>query len=207
MPKFYKKDPEGRWDSTNADEYLWWPRILWIDPGVVSGVAVLWFDPKALFGGQPIPRAILGYSELFLYGPEDGLNGQVNRFLRLRRSLDQEPGLLTGCESFVPRMMSQDEDFLAPVRIRAGIQARMSVMKPLGAEAVPEGGIPLYTQTPSDALTTYKNSRLKDLGMYTPGPDHVNDAKRHTLLRLRKIQHGTVEEFQEQFGHEDEWFE
>lgn len=210
MPTLHKLDPEGRYDSSHADEHLWWPRVLWIDPGTVSGVAIVWFDPKALFSGAPLPRALLGYSEMFLHGPERGLNGQVNRFIRLQRNLDAAPGLATGCEKFTIRQMNQSEEFLSPVRIGNSIDARLSVMKPYGEEHVNDG-IPLYWQTPSEALTTFTNPRLQALQMYTPGPDHVNDAKRHALLWLRKLQHGVqkdgMEFFSSRHGYEKEWFE
>jgi hypothetical protein len=198
-------DTEERWNNNNEDEYLWWPRVQWIDPGGVSGVAVVWFDPWAVFEGKTTAKTVLAYSEMFLSGPENGPNGHINRFLRLRRTLAREVGLATGCESFVPRQMSQDPNFLAPVRIRAGIESRMSLMP---AENGHEGeGIPLFTQSPSDALTTFTNDRLKALRMYTPGPDHINDAKRHCLLWIRKLRNAGPDFFHEVHGEESGWYD
>ena len=208
MPKINVIDTEGRWDANNEDEFLWWPRVLWIDPGVVSGVAVVWFDPKALLvDGAKTPKVLLAYSEVFLHGQEFGLGGQVMRFLRLRSKLDEEPGLATGCEGFIPLQLNQDKDFLSPVRIRAGLDMELSKTRPLGAEEVGMG-VPLHIQMPVDAKAAFNNQRLQALRMYTPGPDHINDAKRHCLLHIRRLKaSGGLEKFYEMHGNEEGWFQ
>lgn len=202
VPKIVILDTEERWQDTE-DEYLWWPRVQWIDPGVVSGVAIVWFDPNAVFEGKTTAKTVLAYSEMFLSGPEDGPNGHVNRFLRLRRTLNQHTGLATGIESFVIRQFNQDEDFLAPVRIRAAIQNRMSMMQEGPESAAPA----LHAQTPSDAMNAFTNDRLKALRMYTPGPDHINDAKRHCLLWIRKLRNQGEEFFKAAHGDEPGWWQ
>lgn len=209
MPKINVMDQDDRWNRKSEDEFLWWPRVLWIDPGVVSGVAVVWFDPVAVFHDEvPLRRQILAYSELFLSGPENGPNGQVNRYLRLRKTLSQELGLVAGIESFVPLKFNQTDDFYSPIRIRAGLEARMSMLEQHPAQMRDgEVGVPLYHQSPSDAITSFSNDRLTKLGMYTPGPDHINDAKRHTLLYLRKLKAAGFAEFIKRHGNEAGWFE
>jgi hypothetical protein len=209
MPKIHLRDQDGRWNNNNEDEYLFWPRVLWIDPGTVSGVAVVWFDPVAVFHEEvPLSRQVLAYSELFLSGPENGPNGQVNRYLRLRKTLAQELGLVSGIESFVPLKFNQSEEFFSPIRIRAGLEARMSMLEQHPAQVRSgEVGVPLYHQSPSDAITSFSNDRLGKLNMYTPGPDHINDAKRHTLLYLRKLKASGFEEFTARHGNEESWFE
>ena len=206
MPEIKHLDPEGVWDHSEAEEYLYWPRVLWIDPGVVSGVAVVWFDPKALFEGAPTPKTLLAYSEIFLDGPESGTDGQVHRFLKLRRVLDQESGLATGIESFIPRQLNMDQAFLAPVRLRAAIEFTMSRTVPREADEVGPG-VPLHSQSPSDALGSFNNQRLRDLQMFRPGPDHVNDAKRHCLLWIRKLKLRGMDYFKQAHGFETGWFE
>jgi hypothetical protein len=208
VPKITILDEDGRWDANKDDEFLWWPRVQWIDPGTVSGVAVVWFDPVAVFHDDvPMARQVLAYSEMFLSGLENGPNGQINRYIRLRRSLAQELGLVSGCESFVPMQNNRSEEFLSPVRIRAGIEARLSMTDPHPDQARPgEVGVPLYIQSPSDAITTYTNDRLRKLRMYTPGPDHINDAKRHCLLYIRKLKAAGFDEFIARHGNEEGWF-
>ena len=204
MPKVHVLDREDRWDRNNEDEYLWWPRVLWMDPGVVSGVAIVWFDPKALIDRSKTVKMLLAYSELFLHGPENGATGQIAHYLKLRQTLDEEPGLATGIESFTPRQLNQSWEFYAPMRIRAGLEYPLSRTKPLGSDVVGKG-VPLHTQSPSEAITTFSNDRLRALNMYTPGPDHVNDAKRHTLLHIRKMV-GDLDRFKDMHGYEEGWF-
>lgn len=209
MPKITILDTEGRWDNQNEDEYLWWPRIQYIDPGVVSGVAIVWFDPQALLVEQAkTAKVILGYSEMFLHGPETGINGQVHHFLRLRAKLDEEPGLAVGCEGFVPLQLNQDKDFLSPVRIRAMLDYELSKTKPHGAHAI-GSGVPLFSQMPVDAKKAFDNARLTALRMYTPGPDHINDAKRHALLHIRRLKahKDPMGWFKEVHGYEEGWFD
>lgn len=210
MPKIQILDRDGRWNRKNEDELLWWPRIQYIDPGVVSGVAVVWFDPKALLvDDRETSRVLLAYSETFLQGPEHGTGGQIHQFLRMHHVLDAEPGLAAGCESFVPRQMNMDPEFLSPVRIRAGIEYTLSRKRRRYAEDVGPRGLPLLTQSPSDALNVFTNERLKALGMYRPGPDHVNDAKRHCLLHIRKLkgEGRGLPFFNQIHGEESGWFQ
>lgn len=200
LPKINVLDKEGRW-SDNEDEPLWWPRVLWIDPGVVSGVAVVWFDPRALFARQPTQKIVLAYSEMFLHGPENGTVGQISEYLALREYLDMEKGLATGCESFIVRQANQSQEFLSPVRIRAALDYQMSMIKTdVGI------GIPLFTQSPADAINSFSNERLRIMRMYTPGPDHVNDAKRHCLLWIRSLIDNR-KLFERAHGNERGWFE
>lgn len=205
LPEIKILDTEGRWNRESEDEHLWWPRVLWIDPGVISGVACIWFDPKALFEGKSTPKVLLAYTEMFLNGPEDGLNGQANRFLRVRRVLATEPGLATGSESFILRKLIMDDELLSPVRIRSKIEFDLSRRRREHEPHLPVG-VPLFTQTPSDALTTFTNDRLKNLRLYTPGPDHINDAKRHCLLWIRKLPSRGRGFFDAAHGKEEGWW-
>jgi len=211
MPKIIVLDKDDRWNRSAEDEFLWWPRTLWIDPGVVSGVAVVWFDPKALLVDEkPTAKVVLAYSELFLRGPE---NVQVKQFLQLHDKLDEEVGLATGSESFVPRQLNMDKDFLSPARLRAVIDYELWRKRNLSASVGRDGGegVPLYTQAPVDAMNAFTNDRLKALHMYTPGSeDHANDAKRHCLLHVRRLKgHGTdsLNMFKLMHGYEEGWFE
>lgn len=191
-------DREDRWQD-NEDEYLWWPRILWIDPGVVSGVACVWFDPKTLVSGAPLRKSVLAWHETFLYGPESGRNGQVNRFLRMRHLLASETGLATGVERFTLMRIEQSPAYLSPVRIRAAIEFGMSMQRN------PEERIAV--QSPGDAMTTFTDARLKSLEMYTPGPDHIRDGTRHCLLHIRKIGSHGREAIEASHGIEEGWWD
>lgn len=209
MPQYKIIDVEGRWNESNEDEFLWWPRVQWIDPGVTSGVCIIWFDPVALFGGQPTRRSLLAITEMYLHGPESGVNGQANQFIRLHKTLNQQPGLAVGSESFVPLQFNQSWEFFAPMRLRSMIEFGLSRMTPTPweEEATVGDGITLHVQSPSDALTAFNNNRLRDMHLYTPGPDHINDAKRHALLWIRKVAAAGREAFEKFHGTEEGWWE
>jgi hypothetical protein len=101
--------------------------------------------------------------------------------------------------------MNMDPDFLSPVRIRATLDYELSKTRPEGHEELGDG-VPLFTQSPSDALNSFTNDRLRHYRMYTPGPDHINDAKRHCLLWIRKLFKQGREYFEYAHGYEPEWF-
>jgi hypothetical protein len=206
MPEIVILDAEERWNRKAEDEWLWWPRVLWVDPGGVTGVATLWFDPKAVLEGKILAKCVLAVSEIYLSGPEDGSNGQVNRILRIRRSLDQFPGLATGCETFKVLRADPSEEYISPARIRAKLSFALSMTKPFGSDRI-GAGVPLLAQSPADALTSFTPARLRALGMYTESAaQHTNDAKSHTLLHLRRIKQYGREWFEEVHGYEEGWF-
>ena len=199
MPKIRTLDvTEERWDPSNEDEALWWPRILWLDPGVVSGVATVWFDPAALLRGEPLARCLLAVATAYLSGPELGPRGMVSGFLSYRRELIAEQGLAVGCETFTPRQINFDPAFLAPVRVRAAVEYELSMESP---------HTPLHLQSPSDAFGAFSNDRLKRLGLFTEGPDHKNDAMRHALLWIQRVRNGGADFLKAAHGYQPRWME
>lgn len=209
MPQYKIIDVEGRWNEGNEDEWLWWPRVQWIDPGVTSGLSIIWFDPIALFAGQPTRRCLLAITDMYLHGPEEGVNGQANQFLRIHKALNQQPGLAVGSESFVLLSPNQSWELLSPVRIAAMIRFGLSRTHPqpwVENGALGEG-VRLHMQSPSDAMSAFTNARLKSMGLFTEGPDHINDAKRHALLWIRKLAQLDRESFQALHGVEEGWWE
>lgn len=206
MPEIVILDQEGRWDRKTEDEWLWWPRTLWVDAGTVTGIATVWFDPKAVLEGQIMAKCILAYSEMYVSGPEDGPNGQVNRILRVRRSLDQHTGLATGCETFKVLRADPTEEYVSSLRIRSKMEFAMSMTKPVGSEHIGRG-IPLLGQAPADALNAFTPARLAALNMYTTASaQHTNDAKSHALLHIRRVKAGGLDLFKKLHGYEEGWF-
>lgn len=180
------------WDSNNEDEPLWWPRTLWIDPGVVSGVSVAWFNPEAVISGQPLPRCILAIGSAYMYGPE--LN-QAKDFVNLAASLDGTPGLTIGSENFRIGKMNQDDEFLSPVRLRSMLEFHFW-----------QRSRKLWDQSPSDAKTNITDARLQLWNMYVAGPDHQRDARRHCLLWIKRLRNQTRESIIRLHGNEEEWW-
>lgn len=78
------------------------------------------------------------------------------------------------CEKFTNNEKNASEPYLSPVRIRAGIEAIL--------------GEQMTSVTPSTSKTTWTDDRLKALGLYVPGPDHIRDAVRVAMVGFRAAQ-------------------
>jgi hypothetical protein len=198
-----RDNAEGIWDADCEDEHLWWPRIYWVDPGDVSGVACIWFDPVRLFAGYRTARCILAWAESYVSGPEDV---QVAHMMGHVASLGGPTGLAVGVESFVPQQLNMSSSFLSPVRIRSKIEFGLHQgVKEYDGEVRHRL---INTQSASEALSTITDNRLKLMGLYTPGPDHIRDATRHCILWLRKLRQdgrGMVF-FRRAHGWEEGWW-
>lgn len=184
---------DSRWDSNHEDEPEFWPRTFWIDPGVTSGIACTWFDPKALIEGKPIPRVVLATTVGYLHGPE---NKQAHDFITIAEQLNRTPGLAIGSENFRVAQFNSSEEFLSPVRIRSKLDFYYW-----------RGGQVLWDQSPSEAKTSITDERLTLWNMYVPGPDHIRDALRHNLLWLRKLRNVGREGLIRWHGNESDWWE
>jgi hypothetical protein len=82
-------------------------------------------------------------------------------------------------EHFKLRMMSMDDNLLAPVRVENKLLDRLYSGK---------STLPIFFQSPSEAMSTVTDTRLKDWAMYdrNSGP-HARDADRHAILFLRRF--------------------
>lgn len=170
------------WDEECIDEALWWPRVLWFDPGKVTGWCVVWFDPGVILDRSvPLQSGLLAWKAGFLAGPE---NVQA-RVMRQMVKVIGGPGLCVGAESFVIRQMNMSHEFLSPVRLNARLEFLLDdgVQEQDGEKRRRF----LHFQTPADAKSTLTDGRLRALRMYTPGPEHARDATRHAVLHVRKM--------------------
>lgn len=79
-------------------------------------------------------------------------------------------------ESFTLRIFSADESLLSPVRILAMLR--------YAGRTLP---FPRVQHSPSDAKRVVTDARLRHLGLYARGPDHVRDAMRQAVLTARKM--------------------
>ena len=202
------------WDSEGEDEAVWWPRTFWVDPGGISGWAVVWFDPVTLSGQSRLVRgakdereggsvrSVLAWQCGLVRGPE---NSQVDELLSIIEKYSGR-GLSLGVEEFVPRQLNQSREFLSPVRLRAALEwATHRGIRNLGdrsAKMWRRGWIP---QSPADAKTVVTDARLRLWDMFTEGPDHARDATRHALLYLRRLSLGGLAAVERLHGWDPEW--
>jgi len=112
---------------------------------------------------------------------EGSTSGNVDRLLDLARTAYQEIAIdgdlfaMVG-ESFHLRLMSAEASLLEPVRFNAVISDRLRGK-----------GTFVDWQTPSDAMRTINDQRLRLWGLYRPGMVHARDAQRHGLLFFRRF--------------------
>lgn len=82
-------------------------------------------------------------------------------------------------ESFDLRMMSMDRNLLAPVRILSRLTDRMWMLK---------SQLPVFYQTPSEAMGSVTDARLRSWGMYDRSSGvHARDADRHSIHFTRRF--------------------
>ena len=201
-PTVYNKD-DGAWDLNDQEwEMQFWPRIIFADCGTATGVAVVWFHPTRLMDLQKAStRAILATWTSYAGGEE---NGQAQEILRLCRGLGGPAGLCVGLEKFTVQKIGKEETFLSSPRIASkiefglwsGIRDHDDVVRRRAA----------IWQNPSDIKKGAEgDSRLKVLGLYKPGPDHINDAMKHALLHLGRVRNGGLGTFERLYGWDEGW--
>lgn len=172
-----------QWDRENQDDEIgFWPSAFWVDPGVVTGCCVVWYDPVVLLDrSRPMLHSVLAWSAWMESGGE---NYQTRQHCKTIAEISSEH-LTIGVESFVPRRLDQSKAFLSPVRLRAALEfAAWSGIRGVDGE---KRIYPVISQTPSDAKNVVTDGRLREWNFWTKGPDHPRDATRHALLFLRKL--------------------
>lgn len=197
---------ETRWEPENEDEHTFWPRTLWFDPGLSTGVTILWLDPVLLFRSDspPVPRCVMAWWSYQLSG---GRNSQVFQACELVKAIGGRSGLLIGVEDFILRTSNQSRTALEPVRWTHSFEyALWRGLREYDGEVRRRSYV---IQSPGDAKHRFTDDRLKMHELYTPGPDHIRDSTRHALLwlvRLRSEENKHPGFFQKMHGREEDWY-
>jgi len=197
---------ESRWEEANEDEFQFWPRTLWFDPGVSTGVTILWVDPAVLINpaSPPIHRCVMAWWTHQLVG---GRNSQVFQASELVKDIGGDVGLLIGIEDFILRTQVKDRHALEPVRWTHAFEfALWRGLKDYDGVKRRRGYV---IQSPGDAKSRFTDPRLKQISMYTPGPDHIRDSTRHALLWLSRVRAENERNpgyFESIYGLDRDWF-
>jgi hypothetical protein len=149
----------------DPDQYV----VLALDPGGVTGWAVMGFHPEVM-SGDPGYRA-LDNIEFWTAGEFSGAeNSQCDETLELVASW---PSARLVIEDFILRKQSMGRELLAPVRITAVLEYEIR---------------PRYwvKQQPSLAMSTVTDERQKDAGLWIPGKPHARDALKHCLTFVKR---------------------
>jgi hypothetical protein len=141
-----------------------------IDPGGTSGWSIIGVTRASMFGDAP--RKIQ-YHE---YGQVTG--SYTNQVYTLGDIAMDHPGpLAIAMESFLPKKPVIDESYLSPL----AVIYRFELLIDTGWVK-----LPVFYQSPSMAMETAPDNRLKSWGLYIPGPDHVKDGTRHAITFIRR---------------------
>lgn len=151
---------------------------LWIDPGGVTGWALLSVWRVALESPKyRVLRNIAGWSVGEFYGSEDSIVDQVMDLI------DGWDGNLDGLgiEDFILRKFTMGRELLSPVRITSRIEDRMYTSG--------RSSLLLPKQQASLAFSTVDDDRLKRWGMYGPtaGKKDARAALKHGLTFLKSL--------------------
>jgi hypothetical protein len=138
---------------------MWKSRLLCLDPGGTTGVALLEYDEET-------PPSIIWQKQI-----EGGLHGFLNfHWDQLQDWLYSE----IICESFTLREGVYGVD-LSPTYIIGAL------------EALHESDDIIYQEPSMKPLCD--DERLKKMGLYVPGRGHAMDAVRHGVIYLRNKKH------------------
>ena len=162
--------------------------VIGIDPGVTTGLSVMvvsdmkkgvedvmaWGSDQISYGGSGNVKDLYSGDEDF---PEQEISRKIAAGI-LRWGKYNE--VHVAIEDFIIRQQNSTRDFLAPVRITAGI---MQAIYQQGVE------VKLTFQSPSDAKGTCTDERMDLWGfpIKTQKDRHSRDADRHSILLLRKF--------------------
>lgn len=165
--------------------------VLAVDPGVTTGLSLLtahydkssrtfvvdgWGSHQISYGGSGNRSDRRGVSET---NPEQDIAGRIAElFLCLA---EVQPTALV-IEDFIIRKMNTTREFLAPVRVTAGIVQEVYHEAPDLAEKI-------TYQTPADAKSVCTDERMDRWGyqIETQKDRHSRDADRHGILFLRRL--------------------
>lgn len=158
------------------------------DPGETTGWSV-WRAPVGTLVGQGTRRTLarskwaLGQirSSQDALARGDGDSDMVDKMLEIGRwafeeFVHEDDEFVFVHEGFRLRMMSMDDNLLAPVRVNAIFRDRLRGT-----------GTQVYKQDPSEAKITITDARLREWSVYKKGMEHARDAERHAILFLRKF--------------------
>lgn len=162
--------------------------IVGVDPGVTTGVSVIGLEREYcipnpaevdIWGSTQFSYGNSGNSEDIL-GDDDDIEQTISKMVAdIAKYLSHFGDVIVSIEDFIIRKMNTSRDFLAPVRITAGIRQEIFGDKNIG----------FVSYTPADAKAICNDKRMDIWGyeIETQKDRHSRDADRHAVLTLRRI--------------------
>jgi len=153
--------------------------IMGIDPGHTTGWTRLTVPRYSIFGDEYPEITEWDYGEFT--GPLARQAVEIARLARETQGLDYKTGVALVCEAWDqdPKFKSTDPETLSPVRIGA----QLELLREQGL--LGDSTLHFQSRTLIHA-TAVSDERLKKLGMYVPGSDHIRDSTKHAIIGLRR---------------------
>lgn len=140
-----------------------------VDPGGISGVTIIGVHSRTIYGDHP---GKISYLESF------EVNGTyTEQALEIADASREFYPLALVIESFYPAKPITSEEYLSPLRVGERIAFCAETHYII---------CPFFWQSPSQAMKTAPDQRLKLWGLYQPGPDHMKDSTRHAITFIRR---------------------
>jgi hypothetical protein len=145
-----------------------------VDPGQTTGIAIIGVHERTIYSTHP---GKIKYFETF------ELSGNLTvQAIEIMTVASEFHPLALVVESFTPKKPITSQEYLSPVRLGARIEMCVETNYTLAK---------LFWQTPSLALSTAPDDRLKLWGLYQPGQDHTKDGTRHAITFIRRAKDNT----------------
>jgi hypothetical protein len=148
--------------------------LMGVDPGFTSGVTIIGVPYLSMYGNSPYRR---NYFEMF-----EVSGSYTSQALEITDATREFYPLALVVESFYPAKPITSEEYLSPLRVGERIAFCVETKYIIN---------PMFWQTPSIAMETAPDTRLKAWGLYKPGPDHMKDSTRHVVTFLRRARTDT----------------
>ena len=145
--------------------------VIGVDPGETTGIAIIRIPADSMFGDEP--GRILDHRTQEITGPE---TAQAQTFCRIAKRYIWPT---IAIEDFSLRTDVTSREVLAPVRVGAKIHYCIET----GQAGTIVG---VEWQMPALAKETMPDDRLKKIGLWTTGSDHIRDASRHAMTLIRR---------------------
>lgn len=140
-----------------------------VDPGVTSGVTIMGVNYLSMYGTSPYRRTYLETFEVS--------GNYTAQALEISDATREFFPLALVVESFYPAKPITNDEYLSPLKVGERIAFCVETHYILTT---------LFWQTPSQAMETAPDSRLKLWDLYQPGPDHTKDSTRHAVTFFRR---------------------
>jgi hypothetical protein len=140
-----------------------------VDPGGTSGVSIIGVHERTIYRDYP---GRISYFEAF-----EVSGGYTAQALEIAAVSREFYPLALIVESFYPAKPITSEEYLSPIRVGERIAFCVETSYLI---------CPFFWQTPSQAMSTATDTRLKQWGLYQSGPDHMKDSTRHAITFIRR---------------------